>query len=169
MNSLTNIFNQAQQSNFRRFVLNQVLAKTIPFNKPHGFKIASITDSGIQTFLPYKKVNLNHIKGMHACALATLSEFTCGVQLIRMINPKEYRIILQKLEMEYHYQAKTAVTLDFDLSKEKIDTDIIQPLTKEDKIVRIFKLTTKNAEGIDICTATVHWQIKAWKNVKTKV
>ena len=78
----------------------------IPFNKPHGFRIVEIGDYHIKLQLPYKRRNLNHIRGLHACALATLSEFTTGLLLISKLGFDTYRIIYNACEMDYHYQAR---------------------------------------------------------------
>ena len=105
--NLTSIINKAQDSGFYLWLLNQGLNRMSAFNKPHGFKITRISPDKIQTKLPYKKRNLNHIKGIHACAMATISEYTTGLMILYKLDvKKKYRIIMQKLEMDYHFQAK---------------------------------------------------------------
>ena len=69
--NLNTITQKATNSKFYLWLLNQGLSYMIPFNKPHGFKIVKISEEKIRTKLPYKRKNLNHIKGIHACAMAT--------------------------------------------------------------------------------------------------
>ncbi|MFZ9504435.1 MAG: DUF4442 domain-containing protein, partial [Cyclobacteriaceae bacterium] len=90
----------------------------VPFNKPHGFRIYSFSDWSLTTIIPYRRSNFNHLKGLHACALATISELTSGLLLIMKLNPKQYRIILQRLEMDYHFQGKMDAFGRFEISEQ---------------------------------------------------
>src|ERR1041384_3861909 len=107
---LPKLVSRARTSAFYRSVLNWALDRMIPFNRPHGFKILEVTDHGLKVLLPYRKRNLNHIRGLHACALATVSEFTTGFLLVSRLDSRKYRIIMQRLEMDYHYQGKMNAT-----------------------------------------------------------
>jgi len=89
------LFKKAQHSKFHKWVLNLALYRMIPFNKPHGFKVLQISDQEVRTFIPYKRKNFNHIRGLHATALATLSEFTTGLLLLNVLGSKNFRIILR--------------------------------------------------------------------------
>ena len=80
------LIKKAQHSRFYRGVLNRMLDRLIPFNKPHGFKVLAISDHEVTTLIPYKKKNFNHIRGLHATALATLSEFTTGLMLLNVFR-----------------------------------------------------------------------------------
>ncbi len=119
--------------------------------------------------LPYRRANLNHIKGIHACALATLCEYTCGLQLMNVLDASAYRIILQKLEMEYVYQAKSAVIASFSLSKSQAEDLILKPLLLADSVTHTFDLTLKDSNAKIICKAMITWQVKPWSKVRTKV
>jgi len=52
--------------------LDKVLALGIPFNAPHGFKFKELSDDAIRITLPNRKLNHNHLGGVHACAMATV-------------------------------------------------------------------------------------------------
>src|SRR5690606_830190 len=86
MLNLPSAVQKAKTSSFYRRLLNVALDRMIPFNKPHRFRIVEIADDRITTVIPYRKRNLNHIKGLHACALATLSEFTTGFLLLSQLD-----------------------------------------------------------------------------------
>lgn len=94
MNKLNRLVAKAEKSSFYLWVLNVIAGRFVPFNKPHTFSIKHITSNSIHIELPYKKVNLNHIKGIHACALATLCEYCTGTVLLLSLDPSMYRIIL---------------------------------------------------------------------------
>ena len=59
-------------------MLNIALNHMVPFNKPHKFKVLDLSNHEVTMFIPYRRSNFNHIKGLHATAVATVSEFTTG-------------------------------------------------------------------------------------------
>jgi len=167
--NLNKVIEKARSSFFYLKILNLGLTRMIPFNRPHGFRVISISDNDIKTYLPYKNRNLNHIKGLHACALATLCEFTTGLLLIARLGMKNYRIILQKLEIEYLYQGKTDAFAEYTLSEDWIHQNIYDVLKQNDSAsvdcpIRIYD-SNKNL----LAKAIVQWQLKDWSKVRTKL
>ena len=160
---------KAKVSSFYLWLLNWQASRMVPFNKPHGFKILELTDTEIKTFIPYKKSNFNHIKGLHATAMATLAEFTSGFLLISRIDPGKYRIILTKLEMEYFYQGKSDGFGSFQLSDDWLNTMVYQPLENQESTVVKCPVKIVDTEGNHLATGTSHWQVKNWLKVKTKI
>ena len=165
----SSFIDRAKHSRFYLWLLNVGLLRMIPFNKPHGFRIIEIGDYDIKLLLPYKRKNLNHIRGLHACALATISEYATGLLLISKLGFDTYRIIMQRLEMDYHYQGKTNAFAEFTLTDDWIEQTIIQPLKLQESVVIKCEVKIHDAEGKHLTTGNVHWQIKKWTNVKTKL
>jgi len=163
------IVEKAKHSSFNRWLLNIGISQMIPFNKPHGFKILSISDDELKTFIPYKKRNFNHIRGVHACALATISEFTTGFLLISKLDSSEYRIIMQRLEMDYHYQAKMDVNCDFSIDEDWLRKNVYEPLESKESTIIPCEVKTHDTDGNHLTTGVVYWQVKSWSKVKTKV
>ncbi|MFK8039001.1 MAG: DUF4442 domain-containing protein [Crocinitomicaceae bacterium] len=161
--------NAAKSSNFGLWKLNMMLGWAIPFNKPHAIKIHAINDSELTAVIPYKRKNFNHIKGIHACGLATSSEFASGFFLMTNLNFKVYRLIMESIQMEYHYQAKSTCYAKIELSNEWFHSQIIDPLKSNEKITITNTVNTYDSSNNHICTATIKWQIKNWDKVKTKV
>lgn len=164
---LQKIAGRAEKSNFYLFMLNRVLGYVIPFNRPHKFRIKKISSTTISVKLPYRSLNLNHIKGIHACALATLCEFASGLLLVINLNPKEYRLIMKRIEIDFLFQAKKDVFVDFEIGNtdiEKLKKDLEQGPQEI-----IPELIVKDKEGNEICKAKVIWHIKSWSDVKTKL
>ena len=164
----SNFIERAKHSKFYLWLLNTGLARMIPFNKPHGFRILEIGDYHIKILLPYKRKNLNHIRGLHACALATISEYATGLLLISKLGFDTYRIIMQRLEMDYHYQGKMDATALFSISKEWLQQQIYDPLKNEESVTLICEIKIFDAKSNHLTTGKVYWQIKEWKRVKTK-
>lgn len=152
---------------FLRF-LNWGLFNLIPFNAPHDFKVIEIKDWEIKIALPFIKKNLNHLSGLHACALATVSEFTTGLMLISKLPPSKYRLILQRLEMEYHYQGKTHAAGHFIISNEWLKENVLTPLETLESVIVPCEIKIHDRKGNHLTTGKVYWQIKDWSKVKTK-
>ncbi|HEY9006523.1 DUF4442 domain-containing protein [Ohtaekwangia sp.] len=163
------VMQKAKTSAFYRMLLNWSLNRMIPFNRPHGFRILEIGDYHLKTLVPYRKRNFNHIRGIHACALATISEFTTGFLLIGKLDSRKYRLIMQRLEMDYHYQAKMDATATFTISEEWIQRAVYEPLKTQEAVVIICEVKIHDANGNHLTTGKIHWQIKDWQKVKTKV
>jgi len=166
---LQNVLARAKESRFYRFLLNFALNRMIPFNKPHGFEIVDVGDSRIRVRLPYKRRNLNHIRGLHACALATVTEFTSGLMLLSKLNARKYRLIMQRLEMDYHYQGKTDAFAEFAVDDEWLEQHIYNPLQLNDSVVVTCEVKINDDANNHLTTGKVFWQIKDWQKVKTKI
>jgi acyl-coenzyme A thioesterase PaaI-like protein len=162
------LIEKAKHSPFYLWLLNKGLSRMIPFNLPHGFEITMISEKGIKTRLPYKRKNLNHVRGLHACALATLSEFTTGFLLISRLGMERYRIILQRLEIDFHYQGKMDGVAEFLVDEDWLNEKIVTPLLTNDSVLVPCQVKIFDTQGNHLTTATVHWQLKDWKKVKTK-
>jgi hypothetical protein len=167
--NILKIVAKAKTSGFYRKILNFGLNRMVPFNRPHGFKIIEIGDYKLKTLVPFKKANFNHIRGIHACALATLSEFTTGFLLLSKLDPKKYRLILQNLSMDYHYQAKMNAYGNFIISEDWLEKMIYIPLESTDKVLVECEVKIHDAKDNHLSTGVVIWQIKSWEKVNTKV
>ncbi len=146
-----------------------MLSRAVPFNAPHHFRILKISPGAVQILLPYKRVNLNHLKGIHACALATLCEYTIGLTLISKISENKFRFILKNLNLEYHYQAKMDVSAEFRITDGDLNELIISPLNKIDAVFQEFEIKVTDISGNHICTGKTNWQIKKWDKVQSKI
>jgi acyl-coenzyme A thioesterase PaaI-like protein len=167
--NLDKIIKKARSSSFYLKMLNYGLNHTIPFNKPHGIKVIEIDDHHIKTFIPYKKRNFNHIRGVHACALATLSEFTTGFLLISRLDSKKYRIIMKALYMDYFWQAKKHVYASFEISDQWLEENVYKPLESEEAVLVKCTVETRDEDDNLLATGNIHWHIKPWEKVRTKV
>jgi acyl-coenzyme A thioesterase PaaI-like protein len=169
MINLSRLIYRAKTSGFYLRILNIGLNRMVPFNKPHGFKVLEIGDFHLKTLAPYKRRNFNHIKGIHACALATLAEFTTGLLLLIKLDPKNYRLIMQKLTMEYHYQARMDAEAFFSISDEWLRLNILDPLSTDDKVTVNCEVKIHDTDNNHLSTGIITWQIKKWDKVRTKV
>ena len=98
---LPTLLAKARTSGLTRWWLNAVMPWTVPFNRPHGFKVEPLPTGGIGVRIPNWRINRNHINGIHACALATAAEMCSGLSVLEQLDPKKYRLIMRSLHMEY--------------------------------------------------------------------
>jgi acyl-coenzyme A thioesterase PaaI-like protein len=169
MVNLNSAVEKAKHSSFYRRILNALLDRMVPFNSPHKFRIMEIGDFHLKTLIPYRRKNLNHIKGLHACALATVSEFTTGFMLLSKLDAKKYRLIMKRLEMEYHYQGKVDAVATFSISEDWLKESIYDPLKEQESVVIPCEVKIFDIQNNHLTTGNVYWQIKDWQKVKTKV
>lgn len=165
--NLSALLARAAGSSWRLRLLNIGLHRMIPFNGPHRFKVSKIEYRAITITCPYIRKNLNHLNGIHACALATLCEYTCGLSLVRFFSPDKYRLILKSLTMHYLYQARMPVNARYELSETE-EAAIRKELDQSESVLRPFEVKVVDEAGNHICTATAEWQLKRWEKVKSK-
>lgn len=140
----------------------------IPFNQPHGLKVVKLEPEETIVHVPYKKKNLNHLKGLHACALATAAEYCSGLVLFQYLDPKKYRLIMESIEVQYHYQARMEAAAKFGLQNEEVESSLIQPLASGDPVFYVCQIEVHDSDENHICTVRTNWQIKSWNQVKTR-
>ena len=158
------LLKKAHTSSFYLYIINVLLSRIIPFNKPHGIKILEIDESKVRVCLPYKRINQNHLKGMHACALATAAEFTCGISLINALGSKNYRLIMKDLKVNYLAQGKTDVYAEFNTDAQAIISEMASSSDKT--IFKRCNIELKDTNHKTICIADINWQIKSWDKIK---
>lgn len=147
--------------------LNKVLAVGIPFNAPHGFKIKEINDDTVLISLPNRKLNHNHLGGVHACAMATVGEFCAGMSLLKSFGISQYRLILSDLHVKYTYQGRA--DLEGTCSPRQIDKAAVKKiLDTEGKHLQTLVTEIKDKNGKEVAVVTTTWQLKAWDKVQTK-
>ena len=161
---LERLFQKAQGSGVWLWVLNTALRFLIPFNAPHGIRITSLSADAITVALPFKRANHNHVGGLHACALATASEFATGALLLQQLGSR-YRLLMKSLHMEYFYQGRTDAGVQFHTAPDWVERDIITPLLSSDSVLIAVEARAVDAAGNHLSTAKVTWHIKRWDRV----
>jgi hypothetical protein len=157
----------AVTSSWAKYKLNFILARMIPFNSKHGIKVNFVESNKVITYIPYNKVNFNHLRGIHACAIATIGEYCAGLLLLQNVDADAFRLIMSNLQVSYHFQAKTECTAIAEVAAEEIAV-MQQQLAVTGKCD--IKMTAEIYDAISnhIATVVTVWQIKSWQLVRTK-
>ncbi len=166
---LAPILAKSRNSAFTRWWMNIGLHWMVPFNRPHGFRVLPLPTGGIRVEIPNWRINRNHIKGIHACCLATAAEYCSGLALMEHLDPKRYRIIMKSLTMDYHYQAKAKAHAEFAPSASELDDRLIRPLSSGEPVLYTAEVPLHDISGNHLATGRITWQIKDWGQVRTKV
>ncbi len=164
--TLEDIVLKSYSSKFWLEILNYGLWFKIPFNKPHLLRITSLSRNSISVKIPYKRRNLNHLRGIHACALATASEYACGFLLISRLSSEKYRLIMRSMHVDYIKQGKSEVYVNFNLDEIKIN-EIKSKLEKEPQCLEVLEVEIRDAKKNLISIAKLEWQLKDWKRVES--
>lgn len=157
----------AREPGFGRTKFNMIMKRVIPFNAPHGIRLTHLDGEGATCELPYKRRNFNHLKGMHACAMATVAEFTSGIFLLNKVGSASYRLIMRSLRVDYHYQAKHTVISTIHMEDQEFQDSVMNPLGAEGVCFHTFQVELHDTEKNHIATAYIDWQLKAWAKTKT--
>jgi acyl-coenzyme A thioesterase PaaI-like protein len=168
MDRFASLVDKAARSRFYLWLLNRLLLRKVPFNAPHYITVTKIAPGRVEALLPYRKQNLNHIKGIHACALATLCEYVSGLSLTTALPGNRFRIIMKSIRMEYLYQARMDVSATAQADQRILNDQIIIPLESADSGEFMHEVPVSDISGNHICTATVLWQFKKWEKVRTQ-
>jgi acyl-coenzyme A thioesterase PaaI-like protein len=163
---LDELIKRASTSTFYKWVLERACSWKVPFNAPHKFRILETGEGYTKISLPYRRSNLNHVNGIHACALATLCEFTIGLTLLGKISLQKYRIILKNIRVNYHYQARLPVYAEFKIDDGFVKNEIITALVNQDAVFHEFEIRVFDTSQNHICTGLINWQIKKWAKVR---
>ncbi len=109
------------------------------------------------------------MRGIHACALATGAEFCSGLMMLRLVDARRVRLIMQKIEVRYVYQAKMDAFARFELRQQDIELPEDPSDIEIDAFYHTCEIPVHDADGNHLCTAFTTWQLKPWDRVKTKV
>jgi len=143
------------------YALQKLFLIGIPFNKPHGITFQKITKNESRFKMAYKRLNQNHLKGIHACAQCTLGEYAAGILLSKNFPTAKYRVIMKELHAEYYKQARSEIYGSAKLTDDQI-LDLKSQIEAEDKAE--IKLVTDilNPQDEKIAQVTTTWQLKDW-------
>lgn len=171
MNSFTylpRLIENARGSDRWLMVLNRLMRLLIPFNAPHGVRILELGLNRVCTSAPFQRRNLNHIRSMHACVIATIGEYSAGLMLISRLDPTRYRLIMSHLEVDYQFQAKQEIVAETRLDEAMLTRDILEPLKETSTIYIAMETRITDRDGRKVARIQTRWQIKSWDKVRTK-
>jgi len=159
---------KARTSPFYLWLLNLLLGRLVPFNRPHGFAIEQIEADRVVTRAQNRRINHNHIRGIHACAIATLAEFSSGLVLLSRLDPTRYRLIMARIEIDYLFQARQEILATTILDDTQLQQQVLEPLKNADAVSFTQETLVEDRQGHSVAKAHITWQVKLWTKVNTQ-
>lgn len=89
---------------WKKFIQTFLMGKLVPFLRTAGLQFDLITQHEVQVSLKNKKRIQNHIRGVHACAMALLAETATGF-VTNMNTPDDKLILLKSMHINYNRRA----------------------------------------------------------------
>ena len=135
------------QSAVGRKFFNFMLGRIVPYSGNIKAEILSLGDGEVIIAMKDRRAVRNHLKSIHAIALANLGELASGLAMFSKI-PNDTRAIVVNLEIKYIKKARGRLTA----SGKANPPEIIDSPTKS-----IVEAEIKDAEGDVVATINVHW------------
>jgi acyl-coenzyme A thioesterase PaaI-like protein len=149
------------------FSLQKLFILGIPFNKPHAIKFKELTHVKSSLSMANKRINHNHLGGIHACAIATVGEFTAGLLLCKNFEMAKYRVIMKDIHVEYYKQARSDINSVAEVSAEHI-SKMKETIIAEDKAFICLETHIYNNKCEEVALVKTNWQLKDWSKAKMK-
>ena len=149
------------------FAIDKILTMAIPFNAPHGFTIKKIESESVEIHMSNRKLNHNHLGGMHACAMATLGEYCAGLTFIKNFGLDDYRLIMKELKAEYYLQGRTNLIGKAYITEEQV-AKLRADLELSEKVLFPHQTEIFNTKGEKVALIQTLWQLKRWDKVNLK-
>ncbi len=165
--NVIDVLRNISKSPIRAWVMNKALHYMIPFNAPHGFWVNYKNDDEVLVTISYRRKNLNHVKGIHACALATACEYASGLALASGMDSKIFRYLLSSIRIDYTYQAKTDIVISCKRSDLQIDK-VVKELNSSESTTLVVGVNAIDKQGNKVCVCETTWHIKYWDKVRTQ-
>ena len=138
------------------------MQEVIPFNRPHRLRVVKLSDEECQVSLPWRRRNLNHLRTMHACALATAAEYASGLCVLSAFGIEDQRLIMSDLVMKYRRRAESACLATAKLSHDEMNL-LSAELEREGRGSFVLRSTVRDAEGELVADAEITWHVKITK------
>lgn len=135
------------------------MQEVIPFNRPHRLRVVKLSDEECQVSLPWRRRNLNHLRTMHACALATAAEYASGLCVLSALGIENKRLIMSDLAMTYRRRAESACVATAQLPPGELKV-LKGELERDGRGSFVLRSAVRDAEGEVVAEAKITWHVK---------
>jgi acyl-coenzyme A thioesterase PaaI-like protein len=130
-------------------IFSFLVSQYIPYTGSISPQVVKIEDGNAVVTIQDRHAFRNHLKSIHAIAIANLGEFTTGLSVISQLKNREKAIIV-KLEIEYLKKARGELRAE-SFSK-------LPEISNDTEVKVISNIKNHDSELVAIVTAT--WRIR---------
>ncbi len=130
-----------------RKTFNFMLGRIVPYSGSIKAEVISLGDGEVRISMKDRKAVRNHLKSIHAIALANLGEMASGLAMFSKVSD-DTRAIVVDLEIKYIKKARGRLIA----TGRAKPPEVIDAPTKS-----IVEAQIKDAEGDVVATIKVHW------------
>ncbi|KAG1663406.1 Dihydropteroate synthase [Nymphon striatum] len=130
-----------------RFLYNIILGRAVPYTGSIGAQVISLEPGYVKVVLKDRRAVRNHLKSIHAIALANLGEMASGLAMMSCISTSTKAIVIN-LEIEYLKKARGRLVAEGHANP---------PANVTEKTTTIVDAEIKDAEGDVVSRLKVHW------------
>jgi acyl-coenzyme A thioesterase PaaI-like protein len=131
-----------------KFLFNLLLGRTAPYTGTIRPRVLDLRAGYARVSMNDRRAVRNHLRSIHAVALANLAEVTSGLALHYAL-PDHARAILTRLDVEFVKKGRGRLTADASAPiPEGVESEEIELLT-----------TVRDAAGDEVARAHAHWLV----------
>ncbi len=141
------LWNKLGHNKIGRYLYSIILGKAVPYTGSIGARILSLEPGHVVVTLKDKRSVRNHLKSIHAIALANLGEMASGLAMMSCISTSTKAIVVN-LEIEYIKKARGRLIAEGHANPPKKITETTTTIV--DAVI-------KDADGDVVSRLKVHW------------
>ena len=130
-------------------IFSFLLGRMIPYSSTIKFRVTELAPGRTVVVMKDRKGLRNHLRSVHAIALANLGELSSGLAVITTV-PESMRGIPTRFDVEYHKKARGLIS-----ASATFDRDIDTKQSGEYEVQS--HLRDEQGDAVAVCTA--HWLI----------
>jgi acyl-coenzyme A thioesterase PaaI-like protein len=117
--NLLSVWNLCCRLPFGGWLFSRALGLYIPYTGSIRAHVLDLSSRGSRVAMRDRRRNRNHLRSVHAVALANLGELSTGLALTVALPPQS-RIILRRLEIEYLKKARGRLVASAPVDRDKL-------------------------------------------------